>query len=156
MLGVLVAGDVVTVTRIDRLARSTFDLFAIVKRIAAFVQRRLRPLTLRSAPEAVLAQWDRSELLEVEFMIANGRAFSLSPAIGSLADAERSAFAGRIGAGIIDIVMNALGYPACDSVRKRASTQKMERRSFEPSFGSASRRRRAHLPPAVLSLSFRR
>jgi len=33
-LGVLVAGDVVTLTRIDRLARSTFDLFAIVKRIA--------------------------------------------------------------------------------------------------------------------------
>ncbi|MDD5037457.1 MAG: recombinase family protein, partial [Methylococcaceae bacterium] len=28
------AGDVVTVTRIDRLARSTFDLFAIVKQIA--------------------------------------------------------------------------------------------------------------------------
>src|SRR3974377_1669099 len=27
-------GDVVTVTRIDRLARSTFDLFGIVKRIA--------------------------------------------------------------------------------------------------------------------------
>jgi DNA invertase Pin-like site-specific DNA recombinase len=27
------ASDVVTVTRIDRLARSTFDLFAIVKRI---------------------------------------------------------------------------------------------------------------------------
>ena len=26
-------GDVVTVTRIDRLARSTFDLFGIVKRI---------------------------------------------------------------------------------------------------------------------------
>ena len=29
----LAAGDVVVVTRIDRLARSTFDLFAIVKRI---------------------------------------------------------------------------------------------------------------------------
>src|SRR5271169_3615878 len=29
----LVPGDVVTVTRIDRLARSTFDLFAIVKQI---------------------------------------------------------------------------------------------------------------------------
>ncbi len=29
----LTPGDVVTVTRIDRLARSTFDLFAIVKRI---------------------------------------------------------------------------------------------------------------------------
>jgi DNA invertase Pin-like site-specific DNA recombinase len=34
MLGKLAAGDVVTVTRIDRLARSTFDLFGIVKRIA--------------------------------------------------------------------------------------------------------------------------
>lgn len=34
MLGVLSAGDVVVVTRIDRLARSTFDLLAIVKRIS--------------------------------------------------------------------------------------------------------------------------
>ncbi|CAG4925412.1 unnamed protein product [Acidocella sp. C78] len=33
MLRHLTAGDVVTVTRIDRLARSTFDLFAIVKQI---------------------------------------------------------------------------------------------------------------------------
>ena len=33
MLDRLVPGDVVTVTRIDRLARSTFDLFGIVKRI---------------------------------------------------------------------------------------------------------------------------
>jgi len=33
MLAKLATGDVVTVTRIDRLARSTFDLFAIVKRI---------------------------------------------------------------------------------------------------------------------------
>jgi DNA invertase Pin-like site-specific DNA recombinase len=29
----ITAGDMVTVTRIDRLARSTFDLFAIVKQI---------------------------------------------------------------------------------------------------------------------------
>src|SRR5436190_10298212 len=34
MLRKLAPGDVITVTRIDRLARSTFDLFAIVKRIA--------------------------------------------------------------------------------------------------------------------------
>jgi DNA invertase Pin-like site-specific DNA recombinase len=34
MIDRLVPGDVVTVTRIDRLARSTLDLFAIVKRIA--------------------------------------------------------------------------------------------------------------------------
>ncbi len=33
MLDALAPGDVVTVTRIDRLARSTFDLFAIVKQI---------------------------------------------------------------------------------------------------------------------------
>src|SRR3954454_17187103 len=33
MLDRLARGDIVTVTRIDRLARSTFDLFAIVKRI---------------------------------------------------------------------------------------------------------------------------
>src|SRR6516162_6372829 len=34
MLDRLAPGDVVTVTRIDRLARSTVDLFAIIKRIA--------------------------------------------------------------------------------------------------------------------------
>src|SRR5712672_1208817 len=33
MLSKLAPGDVVTVTRIDRLARSTFDLFGIIKRI---------------------------------------------------------------------------------------------------------------------------
>jgi DNA invertase Pin-like site-specific DNA recombinase len=33
MLGKLAPGDVVTVTRIDRLARSTFDLFGIIERI---------------------------------------------------------------------------------------------------------------------------
>ena len=33
MIAALAPGDVVTVTRIDRLARSTFDLFGIVKRI---------------------------------------------------------------------------------------------------------------------------
>lgn len=33
LLSAVTAGDVVVVTRIDRLARSTFDLFAIVKRI---------------------------------------------------------------------------------------------------------------------------
>ena len=33
MLATLAPGDVVTVTRIDRLARSTFDMFAIVKLI---------------------------------------------------------------------------------------------------------------------------
>ena len=43
MLGKLTSGDVVTVTRIDRLARSTFDLFGIVKRIVG-AQAQFRPL----------------------------------------------------------------------------------------------------------------
>jgi hypothetical protein len=38
MLRRLAPGDVVTVTRIDRLARSTFDLFGIVK-----IKRTWRP-----------------------------------------------------------------------------------------------------------------
>jgi DNA invertase Pin-like site-specific DNA recombinase len=43
MLKDITPGDVVTVTRIDRLARSTFDLFATVKRIVnAGGQFRLR------------------------------------------------------------------------------------------------------------------
>jgi hypothetical protein len=44
MPGKLAPGDVVTVTRIDRLARSTFDLFGIVKRI---VRRNSVPLRNR-------------------------------------------------------------------------------------------------------------
>src|SRR5947207_15348363 len=37
MLKHLTPGDVVTVTRIDRLARSTFDLFAILKQIVGAI-----------------------------------------------------------------------------------------------------------------------
>jgi DNA invertase Pin-like site-specific DNA recombinase len=43
MLGKLAPGDVVTVTRIDRLARSTFDLFGIVKRIVD-AKAQFRPM----------------------------------------------------------------------------------------------------------------
>jgi DNA invertase Pin-like site-specific DNA recombinase len=39
MLKALAPGDVVTVTRIDRLARSTFDLFGIASS-ASWTQRR--------------------------------------------------------------------------------------------------------------------
>ncbi len=50
MLDKLAPGDVVTVTRIDRLARSTFDLFAIVKRIVdAKAQFRQTPRAGRYA-----------------------------------------------------------------------------------------------------------
>jgi DNA invertase Pin-like site-specific DNA recombinase len=54
MLGKLAPGDAVTVTRIDRLARSTFDLFGIVKRIvdakAQFGHSRSRGPIAPAAP----------------------------------------------------------------------------------------------------------
>lgn len=69
-----------------------------------------RTLTLRHAPDALLKRWAKAQLLEVEYMVADGSAFALSPELTALADAERSAFAGRVGAGITDLLMNALGY----------------------------------------------
>jgi hypothetical protein len=69
-----------------------------------------RTLTLRTAPDALLAQWARSQLAQVEFLVTDGANFELSPFITALADAERLGFAGRVGAGITDLVMNALGY----------------------------------------------
>ena len=46
MLGKLAPGDVVTVTRIDRLARSTFDLFGIVKLAGSLRRLPTRPKQL--------------------------------------------------------------------------------------------------------------
>jgi hypothetical protein len=69
-----------------------------------------RTLTLRAAPDTMLAQWARSQLTQVEFLVADGADFGLSPFITALGDAERSGFAGRVGAGITDLLMNALGF----------------------------------------------
>ena len=69
-----------------------------------------RTLMLRPAPPALLLQWARSQLVQIEYLVADGAQFALSPDITSLADAERPAFAGRVGAGVTDILMNALGY----------------------------------------------
>ncbi len=70
MLGALTAGDVVVVTRIDRLARSTFDLFAIVKSI---VDRKAQ---FRSLAEP----WADTSNATGRLMIA---------VLGGLADVER-------------------------------------------------------------------
>jgi DNA invertase Pin-like site-specific DNA recombinase len=56
MLDRLAAGDVVTVTRIDRLARSTFDLFGIVKRIVD-AKARFRSLAEPWADTATSTEW---------------------------------------------------------------------------------------------------
>jgi hypothetical protein len=69
-----------------------------------------RTLTLRAATPALLHHWTRSQLAEVEYLVADGARFALSPDITALADAERSGFAGRVGAGVTDLLMNALGY----------------------------------------------
>ena len=70
MLGELGPGDVVTVTRIDRLARSTFDLFANVRRI---VDAKAQ---LRSPAEP----WADSSSRTGRLMLA---------VLGGLADVER-------------------------------------------------------------------
>ena len=69
-----------------------------------------RTATLRDAPPEMLARWGNSALTEVEWLVDDGVTFVLSQYVHSLADAERTSFAGRIGAGVTDLLMNALGY----------------------------------------------
>jgi hypothetical protein len=60
-----------------------------------------RTATLRDAPPEMLARWGDSALTEVEWLIDDGTTFALSQYVHSLADAERTSFAGRIGAGVM-------------------------------------------------------
>src|ERR1700738_783078 len=70
MLAALAPGDVVTVTRIDRLARSTFDLFGIVKRI----------VDAKAQFRSLAAPWADSTSSTGRLMLA---------VLGGLADVER-------------------------------------------------------------------
>src|SRR6201994_865014 len=70
MLAALAPGDVVTVTRIDRLPRSTFDLFAIVKQI----------VDARSQFRSLAEPWADTATSTGRLMIA---------VLGGLADVER-------------------------------------------------------------------
>jgi hypothetical protein len=58
----------------------------------------------------MLARWGESALTQVEWLVEDGTPFTLSSHLHALADAERTAFAGRVGAGVTDLLMNALGY----------------------------------------------
>ena len=69
-----------------------------------------RTTTLRNAPPEMLARWGDSALTQVEWLVEDGAAFALSQHLQALADAERTSFAGRVGAGITDLLMNALGF----------------------------------------------
>jgi hypothetical protein len=70
-----------------------------------------RTATIRDdAPPVVLDALKRSTLPMLEAMIEDGLTFALSPNFQHLADAERTFFAARVGSGITDLYMNALGY----------------------------------------------
>jgi hypothetical protein len=69
-----------------------------------------RTATLRPATSELLTYIRHSALAEAQILLADGPAFELSPALSMLADSERTHFASRVGAGITDLYMNALGY----------------------------------------------
>ena len=69
-----------------------------------------RTATLRNAPPEMLARWGDSALTQVEWLVEDGTTFALSQHLHALADAERTSFSGRVGAGITDLLMNALGF----------------------------------------------
>jgi hypothetical protein len=69
-----------------------------------------RTATLRPAPPALLAHLGHGAFAEAQILLADGPKFELSPLVEFLADSERTHFASRVGAGITDLYMNALGY----------------------------------------------
>jgi hypothetical protein len=76
----------------------------------ALVAAIARTATLRNAPPALLAHMKDSALSEAQILLADGPDFELSGLLSDLADSERTHFASRVGAGITDLYMNALGY----------------------------------------------
>ena len=81
-----------------------------------------RTATLRNARIELLRRWRNSALEELELIVADGATFSLSANFDCLADTERTFFAARVGAGITDIMMNALGYTWRDNAACISST----------------------------------
>jgi hypothetical protein len=100
----------------------TFSLPALAASIA-------RTTTLKPAPPTMLHIWGQVALLEVQWLIDNSSDFSLSPHIHSLADTERTGFAGKVGAGVADLLLNSLGYSWRDNAASVAS-----KRTAHPDF----------------------
>ena len=80
MLDALAPGDVVTVTRIDRLVRSTFDLFAIIKQV----------VDAKAQFRSLAEPWADTGTSTRRFMLA---------VLGGLADVERDLIRTRIAEG---------------------------------------------------------
>jgi hypothetical protein len=86
-----------------RVSSLTFGPVALAAAVA-------RAATTRDdAPVAVLDALQRSTLPMLETMIEGGKTFGLSTHFQYLADTERTFLAARVGAGITDLYMNALG-----------------------------------------------
>lgn len=83
-----------------------------------------RTATLRNAPPELLTHIRDSALSEARILLAEGAGFELSPLLADLADSERTHFASRIGAGITDLYMNALGYAWRDNAACLSSALK--------------------------------
>ena len=83
-----------------------------------------RTATLRNAPPELLTHIRDSALSEARILIAEGAGFELSPLLADLADSERTHFASRIGAGVTDLYMNALGYAWRDNAACLSSALK--------------------------------
>ncbi len=83
-----------------------------------------RTATLRNAPPELLAHMKDSALSEAQILLADGPGFELSPLLCELADTERTHFAARVGAGITDLYMNALGYTWRDNAACLSSSLK--------------------------------
>lgn len=81
-----------------------------------------RTATLRNAPAQLLAHIKDSALSETQILLADGPGFELSSLLSELADSERTHFASRVGAGITDLYMNALGYGWRDNAACLSST----------------------------------
>src|SRR6201995_5086199 len=104
MLGKLAPGDVVTVTRIDRLARSTFDLFAIVKRIA----------DAKAQFRSLAEPWSNTGTSTGRLMIA---------VLGGLADVERDLIRTRTAEGRSRAIKRGqhMGRPETPAQQKEAA-----------------------------------
>ncbi|WP_299176984.1 hypothetical protein [uncultured Brevundimonas sp.] len=83
-----------------------------------------RTATLRTADPELLSHYRDSALSETRILVADGNEFALTEHLTSLVDSERSTFAGRVGAGITDLYMNALGYVWRDNAACLASSLK--------------------------------
>lgn len=88
----------------ERIRNLTFGPIALAAAVARAATTR------EDAPCAVLDALRRSTLPMLETMVEDGATFGLSKNFQHLADSERTFFAARVGGGITDLYMNALGY----------------------------------------------